>query len=66
MTVSADQIVVLILLLALAVKFVLFENREDPLISSEKMATAGDPKDGTLYHAHGMCNVFTQSISYEN
>ena len=42
LTVSADQIVVLILLLALAVKFVLFENREDQLIPSENMASSAD------------------------
>lgn len=47
LTVSADQIVVLILLLALACKFVLFENREDPLIPSDKMASVGDSKDGS-------------------
>lgn len=46
LTVSADQIVVLILLLALAVKFVLFENREDQLqVSSDKMASVADRKE---------------------
>lgn len=46
LTVSADQIVVLILLLALAVKFVLFENREDQLeITSDKMASSADSQE---------------------
>lgn len=66
LTVSADQIVVLILLLALAVKFVLFENREDQLqIQSNEMASAPDNKensnDGSARRPVIWCNISEDS-----